>query len=114
MEHNYSLKPYNTFGIDVKAKHFASFSTIQELKACLANNTHGALLILGGGSNMLFTEDFDGLVLLNEIKGIEVVNEDPNTIYVKAGAGEVWHAFVLHCIAQTRARISQHTFVRYN
>ena len=99
MEHNYSLKPYNTFGIDVRAKHFASFSTIQELKACLANNTHGALLILGGGSNMLFTEDFDGLVLRNEIKGIEVVNEDPNTIYVKAGAGEVWHAFVLHCIA---------------
>jgi len=95
MEHNYSLKPYNTFGIDVRAKHFASFSTIQELKACLANNTHGALLILGGGSNMLFTEDFDGLVLRNEIKGIEVVNEDPNTIYVKAGAGEIWHAFVL-------------------
>jgi UDP-N-acetylmuramate dehydrogenase len=100
MEHNYSLKPYNTFGIDVRAKHFASFSTIQELKASVANNTHDALLILGGGSNMLFTEDFDGLVLRNEIKGIEVVNEDPNTIYVKAGAGEVWHAFVLHCIAQ--------------
>jgi UDP-N-acetylmuramate dehydrogenase len=56
------------------------------------------LLILGGGSNILFTDDFQGLVLRNEIKGIELVDEDTENVYVKSGAGEVWHEFVCHCI----------------
>ncbi len=99
MEHNYSLQPFNTFGIDVKAKHFGAFSNINELQTCLNAFPNEHLLILGGGSNMLFTQDFTGLVLRNAIKGITVVNEDDHKVYVKAGAGEVWHEFVLHCIA---------------
>jgi UDP-N-acetylmuramate dehydrogenase len=99
MEHNYSLQPFNTFGIDVKAKHFGAFSNINELQTCLNTFPNEDLLILGGGSNMLFTQDFTGLVLRNEIKGIAVVKEDDSTVFVKVGAGEVWHEFVLHCIA---------------
>ncbi|MEY4893607.1 MAG: hypothetical protein RL751_417, partial [Bacteroidota bacterium] len=100
MEHNYSLQPFNTFGIDVKAKNFATFSNITELQTALNEGPKEALLILGGGSNMLFTKDFDGLVLRNEIKGISVVKETDSQVFVKAGAGEVWHAFVQHCIDQ--------------
>jgi len=99
MEHNYSLQSFNTFGIDVKAKHFGAFSNINELQTCLNTFPNEDLLILGGGSNMLFTQDFTGLVLRNEIKGIAVVKEDDSTVFVKVGAGEVWHEFVLHCIA---------------
>jgi UDP-N-acetylmuramate dehydrogenase len=100
MEHNYSLQPFNTFGIDVKAKHFATFSNITELQTALNEGPNEDLLILGGGSNMLFTQDFEGLVLRNEIKGISVVKETAAQVFVKAGAGEVWHSFVQHCIAQ--------------
>jgi UDP-N-acetylmuramate dehydrogenase len=100
MEHNYSLQPFNTFGIDVKAKYFATFSNITELQNALNEGQKEDLLILGGGSNMLFTQDFDGLVLRNEIKGISVVKECDAHVFVKAGAGEVWHAFVQYCIAE--------------
>lgn len=63
-------------------------------------NAQYSILILGGGSNILFTKDFEGLVLKNEIKGIELLHEDANYVYVKAGAGENWHQFVLHCISR--------------
>ena len=62
-------------------------------------------LVLGGGSNILFTKDFDGIVLKNEVKGIELVREDDEHIYVKAGAGENWHQFVLFCIQNNYAGI---------
>ncbi len=95
---NVDLKPYNTFGIHANAKRFASFSNVEELRAILQEQNDDSLLILGGGSNVLFTHDFDGLVLLNEIKGIENTDETADHVFLKAGAGEVWHEFVLHCI----------------
>ena len=99
LEHQ-SLKPYNTFGIDVLAKYFCEFSSIEGLKALLNHEKikNQRKLILGGGSNILFTQDFEGVVLLNRIKGIEIVNEDAEHAYVKAGAGEVWHDLVEFCI----------------
>ncbi|MFM7006326.1 MAG: UDP-N-acetylmuramate dehydrogenase [Flavobacteriales bacterium] len=100
MQHNLSLRAYNTFGIDVKAKYFATFSNTTELTQQLKARPQEKLLILGGGSNMLFTEDFDGLVLRNQIKGIECVTQSDTQVLVKAGAGEVWHEFVQYCIAQ--------------
>lgn len=99
MQHNLSLRAYNTFGIDVKAKYFGAFSNTTELKNQLKAYPQEKLLVLGGGSNMLFTQDFDGLVLRNEIKGIECVSENTTHVFVKAGAGEVWHEFVQYCIA---------------
>lgn len=97
---NYSLKALNTFGINAEAKYFASFSSIEELKEILSQKKfeHIPKFILGGGSNILFTKDFEGLILKNNIKGIELLKEDENFYYVKAGAGEVWHDLVLHCV----------------
>ena len=97
---NVSLKPFNTFGIDVKATRFATFSSTEELGQILKGNKKQSLLILGGGSNLLLTKDFDGLVLKNEINGIEVISETENDVLVKVGAGEVWHDFVLYCISK--------------
>jgi UDP-N-acetylmuramate dehydrogenase len=104
VEENISLKPFNTFGIDVYAKQFARFSSAAELQVLFestkpqTSNHKLQTLILGGGSNILFTKNYEGLVLKNEILGIKEVKEDPHHIYVQAGAGENWHQFVLHCI----------------
>ncbi len=92
-----SLKNLNTFGIEANARALAEFSSVDALKEILADNEINSLprLILGGGSNMLLTQDFNGLVLKNNFKGIECVGEDEEHYFVKAGAGENWHQFVL-------------------
>ncbi len=103
MVENFSLKKYNTFGINIYTKYFSEFNTVNELEDLLATASDNyrekpATLILGGGSNILFTKNFDGLVLKNEIKGIDIISEDDEYVYVRAGAGENWHQFVMHCI----------------
>ena len=100
MQNAVSLKPYNTFGIDVKAARFTEISNVEELKLVLRDQYHTGdpLLILGGGSNVLFSGDFNGLVIRNKIGGIDIIREDSDYIYVRAGAGIVWHQFVLYCI----------------
>jgi UDP-N-acetylmuramate dehydrogenase len=103
MQHNISLKPYNTFAIDAKAKDFAVFRSAEELASLLTD--HKNILVLGGGSNVLFTKDFDGLVCKNEIGGIVIVKEDMHHVYVKAGAGENWHSFVMFCIERDLAGV---------
>ena len=95
---NKNLKEYNTFGISVKAEMFAVFSSIEELKQILSFRNDKKLLVLGGGSNLLLTEDFDGLVIKNEIKRFEVIEETSSEVIVESGAGENWHEFVLNCI----------------
>jgi UDP-N-acetylmuramate dehydrogenase len=95
---NISLREFNSFHIDVKARWFASFSKADELEEII-NNKPGILhFILGGGSNILFTKDFDGLIIKNEIRGITILHEDSDYVYVRAGAGESWHQFVLYCV----------------
>jgi len=101
---NISLKSLNTFGIDVYAKQFATFKSLDDLNM-LFGSGNPQPLILGGGSNILFTKNVDGLVLKNEIAGIEKVKEDDEHIYVKAGAGENWHRFVLYCLEHNYAGI---------
>jgi UDP-N-acetylmuramate dehydrogenase len=114
-----SLKPYNTFGIDVQANYFTAFETAEELGELLAwagknlMNVHSGatdvqkngIIVLGGGSNVLFTQDVDGLVLRNAIRGIELVDEDEDYVYVRAGAGEVWQEFVDYCIGRDWAGV---------
>ena len=95
---NKNLKEYNTFGISVKAEMFAVFSSIDELKQILSFRNNKKLLVLGGGSNLLLTKDFDGLVIKNEIKRFEVIEETASEVIVESGAGENWHEFVLNCI----------------
>jgi len=95
IQQNISLKPYNTFSIDVNAKNFVSVSTIDDLKQVLSLPNYKNKLILGGGSNMLLTKDIDQLVVHVNLKGITVISEDENHALVKANAGENWHEFVL-------------------
>ena len=95
---NFSLKNYNTFGIDAKAKQFVSVSSISELKEVLTANND--IFILGGGSNMLLTQDIEKLVVHVNLKGREIVEENDDFAIVKAQAGENWHEFVLWCIDQ--------------
>jgi len=93
-----SLLPYNTFGIDVKSKKFVSVRSTDELKAVLNQNQEKRLLVLGGGSNLLLTKDFEGLTLRIENRGIEIVQEEQRSAKVKVAAGENWHDFVLWCL----------------
>jgi len=93
-----SLKQYNTFGIEAIAKRFSKFSSLEDLTQILAQKGNDELLVLGGGSNILLTKDFNGLVILNEIKGFDIVSKNENTVTIKVGSGEIWHDFVLKCI----------------
>ncbi len=95
---NFSLKNYNTFGIEAKAREFISITSIDELKKIVS--TTNEIFILGGGSNMLLTQDIQKLVVHINLKGIEIVDEQDDFVIVKAQAGENWHEFVLWCIHQ--------------
>ena len=98
LEENVSLRPYNTFGLDVRARYFARFASADALRQLLRlpQVRTAEKLILGGGSNLLFTQDFGGVVLRNEILGLEILSEDDadGTALVRAGAGESWHGLV--------------------
>ena len=97
-----SLQPYNTFGIDISAQYWVTIDSVDALQQLLRDPAYRSLpkLILGGGSNVLFTQDFRGIVIKMNIQGIEVVEENDDYGWVKAGAGVNWHALVLHCIEQ--------------
>jgi UDP-N-acetylmuramate dehydrogenase len=94
---NVSLRPYNTFGLSAKAAFFKEINTVRGLQN-LPNNL--PLVILGGGSNLLLTKDIEACVLKMNIKGISVARETDKEIYVKVGAGVVWHEWVMFCVAQ--------------
>jgi len=113
---NISLQPFNTFGIQAYARYFAPFATVEELKELLSYKqlAINSRIVLGGGSNILLTKDFDGLVLKNEVGGIDVVLEDAEYIYVKAGAGINWHQFVLYCIENNYAGIENLSLIPGN
>lgn len=102
---NVSLKPYNTFGLTATADLFTRVSSADELKELLQQEEYKPFekLYIGGGSNILLTQDFAGMVILNRIKGIEVIDEDQNHVWVKAGAGENWHELVMHCVENNYA-----------
>lgn len=96
-----NLKSLNTFGIDAFCSYFTEINAIADFLELLSSEIYRSnkKLIIGGGSNLLFTKDFEGLVIKNNLKGIEVVSEAGNGIVVKAAAGENWHEFVMYCIA---------------
>lgn len=100
VKENFSLKSFNTFSIDAKAKYFAEFDSVEALKAILTDKNYNDIpkMILGGGSNILLTKDFDGLILKNNLLGINKIKEDDTSVYLEVGAGENWHNFVLYSI----------------
>ncbi|MEZ5021915.1 MAG: FAD-binding protein [Chitinophagales bacterium] len=101
IQENISLKSYNTFQLDCEAQYFVEFNELADMDALMKcdifkNEKH---LVLGGGSNMLFTSDrFEGLVIKNNLKGIEVVEENEDHVWLKISAGENWHETVTFCV----------------
>ena len=102
---NVQLKPFNTFGLEAEATHFLAFRSIEQLREALIQKGDLPLLVLGGGSNVLLTQNFQGLVLKNELKGIAILREDTNHVWVEAQAGENWHEFVLKAIENNWAGV---------
>ncbi|HEY6082605.1 MAG TPA: UDP-N-acetylmuramate dehydrogenase [Chitinophagaceae bacterium] len=113
---NYSLKALNTFGIDATARYFSVFSSVATLQEMAGEPKLAGVnkMILGGGSNILFTRNFDGWVLKNDISGIEKIAEDEEHIYVKTGAGENWHRFVMYCIEKGYAGVENLSLIPGN
>lgn len=107
IEENKPLDDLNTFGLKVGAQYFAEVNSVQEFLELMQTEVYkkNKKLILGGGSNILFTDFVDGLVIKNSIKGISVIRETETEVMVKANAGEVWHEFVLWCIERNYAGI---------
>ncbi|MEX1003043.1 MAG: UDP-N-acetylmuramate dehydrogenase [Crocinitomicaceae bacterium] len=100
IDKNVNLKPYNTFGLSAFAESFGTFQNLDQLREMIHLYKDQSLLILGGGSNLLLTQDVKGLVLKNELKGIEIISEDTTSVWIKAQAGEVWHDLVVWAIQQ--------------
>jgi UDP-N-acetylmuramate dehydrogenase len=98
---NYSLKQHNTFGVDARTKYFFEFTEIEDLLVFLNSNEsikEEKLLVIGEGSNILFINDFDGLVIHPYIPGIQIVKEDRQNIWIEVGSGEVWDEFVQYAV----------------
>lgn len=114
LTHNISLRPYNTFGIESMAKEFSVFRTPEELEELITAAGKHHFLVLGGGSNILLTKNYDGYVLKNEISGIDIVKEDEHHVYVKAGAGENWHQLVIFCMERNLAGIENLSLIPGN
>jgi len=97
-----NLKSLNTFGIDASCDYFAEINTINDFQELIKTNVYknNEKLIIGGGSNLLFTKDFKGLVIKNNLKGIEETATSSTSISIKAMAGENWHEFVMWCISK--------------
>lgn len=107
IQKNISLKSFNTFGIDAKAKFFAEINSKDDFLELIRGEELSKydILILGGGSNVLFTQNFNGLVLKINTKGIELTQEDDEFVYIKAQAGEIWHNLVMYCVQNKFAGI---------
>ena len=100
IQENISLKPYNTFGVNVKAKYFTSIQSEKKILEILKSKRFGSMekLILGCGSNILFTKDYEGLIIHFVGKGISVVEEDDNSVLIESSAGELWNDLVSFCV----------------
>ncbi len=114
IQENISLKKLNSFGIDAIAPRFGVFNSADDLKEFSIHNKDDQPLLLGGGSNILFTKNIKRTVLKNEIKGIAKIHEDDKFIYVRAGAGENWHQFVLYCIEHGYAGVENLSLIPGN
>jgi UDP-N-acetylmuramate dehydrogenase len=98
IQYEVSLKSLNTFGIDAMAHSYALVQSTADIAQILDKHGEKPLLILGGGSNILLTKDFSGLVIKNDIQGFNIVEESAEDVIVEAGAGMNWHEFVMRCI----------------
>jgi UDP-N-acetylmuramate dehydrogenase len=100
IKRNQPLIAFNTLAVEVSAAYFSAVDSVDALRDLLHHTPSDNILILGGGSNLVFTQDYDGLVILNQIMGIEVLQEDQNEVLVKVGAGQNWDQWVAYSIEQ--------------
>lgn len=117
LQENISLLPYNSFRIQANARYFAAFQEVEQLQSLLTDarvQSNNQILILGGGSNILLTKDIDGVVLKNELTGIELIREDEAHYYVRAHAGTNWHAFVTWCVENNYAGLENLSLIPGN
>ncbi|AOW08043.1 UDP-N-acetylmuramate dehydrogenase [Flavobacterium gilvum] len=112
--HHFSLKNYNTFGIEAKAEQFVAVHSVAELKSILEQNKNQKKFILGGGSNMLLTKDIEALVIHIDLKGKKILKEDADYVWVESQAGENWHEFVLWAIDQNFGGIENMSLIPGN
>ncbi len=99
---DYSLKSHNTFGVDAKSKYFFEFTEPEDLEIFLNSNRtwrNEPLIVLGQGSNILFLNDFDGLIIRPNVPGIKTINEDKNHEWIEVGAGEIWDELVQYAVS---------------
>src|SRR5688572_14767340 len=101
IQEHVSLLSYNTFKIHATARYFVAIQSVEEFKELVKTDIYKRekRFILGGGSNILLTGDYKGLVIKVALRGIEVISENEDTITLKSGAGEPWHSFVMHCVS---------------
>lgn len=113
LKNNYPLKNLNTFGVDAFAKYFAEVKSINDLSDIFQNRdiSNNKVFVLGGGSNTLFVDNYEGLVIQNSFKGISIEEEDSETIVLKAGAGEIWNDVVKFCVKRNLGGIENMTFI---
>lgn len=100
LQRDFDLQPFNTFGIALKAREYYPFTSVADLEEYFRSAPGSPFILLGGGSNLLFTSDFPGTILHNQILGVEVLASDEDSVIVEAGAGENWHQFVQWCVHQ--------------
>jgi UDP-N-acetylmuramate dehydrogenase len=100
IKENHPLKALNTFRISAQAKYFSRIESADSLQALLKHSTFTANphLILGSGSNILFTQDYPGWVIHNQIKGIDVAKENTESIWLRIGGGHNWNELVQYCV----------------
>ena len=110
---NHELKNLNTFGVDVKAKLFAEVFSEDELIKLLSDETFKQenKFILGGGSNILFTKDFEGIVIKVSIPGIRIIEQNPDSVLIEAGAGVIWNELVEFCVDKNFGGIENLTLI---
>lgn len=116
IQKNVSLKKLNTFGIDAEAESFVVLNSLEEALEYFQkeHDTSSNFMILGGGSNILFTGDFKGRVIKNNLKGIHRLSEDQDQVYIEAMAGENWHDFVTHCVENNLAGVENLSLIPGN
>ena len=105
VQHNIQLKPYNSFRTEAFAKLFCEPESVEELSEIVKQYTNEKMLVLGGGYNLFFTKDFDGLVIHPQMKGTNIWYEDDSTIEIEASASERWDDFVGYCVTNNYSGI---------
>jgi UDP-N-acetylmuramate dehydrogenase len=116
IEEHFSLKSFNTFGIQSYAKIFAEATTLDDLLSVtgIFRNNPLPKLVMGGGSNLLFTKDYEGIVIFPNIKGIELVKHSGECTWLRAYAGEKWDQFVEFCVSKNLGGIENLSFIPGN